>query len=140
MLVDRTEKENNMSTRTEEVEKSERDIRNAEIRQKTLQIQIDTLDRELANLHWTQTTLQENLNNLRKEKIIALATEYKKIKSDLAKTKARLIIVNNEKIKIDFAYQNILKFLKEAQEKHANLLYTLDNNILYGKFGRQTDG
>lgn len=129
-----------MGTRTEEVERSERAIKDAEIRQRTLLVQIEALDKELAALEFNEYVLQDNLDTLKQDKIIAIASEYKKAKEEVAKARAKRVQVSNERVKLGHQCDEMTKFLNKALEAHEELMYRLNNNVLYGNFRKQADG
>jgi len=129
-----------MAGRTEEVEKSERVIKDLEIRERTYLIQLEALDKELAALEFNEYVLQDNIDTLKQDKIITLVKEYVKTKQDLAKVSVKRLQVSNERVKIGHEFKKATDLLKKAQDNHKELMHRLDNNILYINFGKQENG
>lgn len=123
-----------------EIDKADRAVKNAEIILRTNQTHLDTIDREIAQLTSIKNALQANIECLKKDKVIALAGEYKKAKEDLAKANNRLSILNHDRMNIYRAVSHNIKVWERAKFEFKQLLWSLENNVLRGKFGGGNDG
>lgn len=120
-----------------EIDKLDRSIRDGEIRIRTVQSNIDQLTKEIETLSDLEKQLEENVKQLKKKKITVIATEFKKAKEDLAKTKVRLTHLGNERENFKKSAENAKKVMEQAREAMEKLKKTDDNNVLQGKFGRK---
>lgn len=119
----------------EDLAQLDRSIRDATIRYNTLSVCADGLRRELTQLELLEVTLMENIECLKQQKIVAIASEYKKALADLAKCRTQMTV-----LKSNLAQQNkakaesdtLLTRLQAEQDKLNN-----DRVVLYGNFGRK---
>lgn len=123
-----------------ELEKLDRSIKDGEIRLRTAKTNIEALDKEIDSLSSLEIQLEENVKCLKKNNVVAIATEFKKAKEDLAKTKARLIALKNDRELFKKSAKDIETFTNKAKEDIEKLQKTGDNNVLRGKFSRKDNG
>lgn len=90
---------------------------------------LDTVNKELRDLGNVEYLLEENVNFLKTKHIIALATEFKKAKEDLARTKGRMAKVRIDRESILRASTEVEEYLRKAKEEYAITLKGT-NNIL----------
>ena len=81
--------------------------------------------------------MKTNITFLKKNKIIALASEFKKAKEDLKKTKIRLTQLKSDKMINEKAHKELSYMLEKNKEAYDKLAQTSENNVLQGKFGRK---
>lgn len=122
-----------------DLEKLDRTIKDGEIRLRTVKTNIDSLSREIAILDELEIQLTLNLQCLKEKKIVALASEYKKAKEDMAKTKARRIGLSNDRENFKKAVDNVEIVMKKAKEELEELNKEGDN-VLHVEFGRKING
>lgn len=122
-----------------DLEKLDRTIKDGEIRLRTVKTNIESLSREIAILDELEIQLNLNLQCLKEKKIIAIATEYKKAKEDMAKTKARRIGLSNDRENFKKAADNVEIVMKKAREEIEELNKE-GNNVLHVEFGRKVNG
>lgn len=122
-----------------ELEELDRAIRNGEIRLCTVNANIGSLTKEIEHLDTLEMQLEENVKVLKKNNIIAIATEYKKAKEDLAKTRTRLISLKNDRENFKKAADDVKKVMEKAKED-IEKLKKVDSNVLHGTFGRKGNG
>ena len=127
-----------MMSKAEDILKLEREVKNGEIRFLTVKANIEMLDKEVGSLTTLQGQLEENLACLKKKNIIAIATEFKKVKEELVKIKARSIIVRNDR-------ETFRKAAKQAEEAIAKAKEALEkaqsnSNVLHGRFNKRDNG
>lgn len=120
----------------EELAKIDRAVKDSEVRLRTFKMNIDVIQKEIDFLVNVEGQLQENIDYLKKVKIIALATEYKKAKEDLKKTKNRLLQLKSDKAINDKAHKEITIFIDKNKELYVKLTKQNENNVLQGKFGK----
>lgn len=120
----------------EELSKIDRTIKDSEIRLRTFKTNIDVIQKEIDFLLNVEGQLQENIKYLKKVKIITLATEYKKAKEDLKKTKNRLLQLKSDKAINDKAHKEVTVFIEKNKELYDKLTKHNENNVLQGKFGK----
>lgn len=121
----------------DELEKIDREITEAEMRFKTLEISIEGIEKEASILTKLESHLIENIDHLRQSETIAIVNEFKKAKDDLTKTQNRLALLridleNQRRAKV-YA-EDVLKAAKKAYEK---VLKTPVNKVIQGNFGRK---
>jgi chromosome segregation ATPase len=121
----------------DELAKLDRNIKDTEIRLKTFDTNIGTIQKEIDFLLNIEKQLDENISYLKKVKIIALATEFKKAKEDLKKTKTRLVQLKSDRTINEKAHKELGAMLQKNKEAYDRLTQTSDNNVLQGKFGRK---
>lgn len=114
-------------------------LKEAEYCVKNIQDSIDQVNRDLLFLCHLERQLSENITVLKQQHIVTLAPEFRKIRMDL--DKCRAVIQAKKKDQAD-----LLKISKEAQDfykqmksHHDNVMERLENNVLYGNFGRNNE-
>ncbi len=123
-------------TKNAELERLDRAIKDGEIRIRTVQNNIDQLTKEIDTLVTLEKQLEENVGCLKKKNVTVIATEFKKAKDDLARTKTRLINLGNERENFNKSLENAKQVMEKARE-HIEKLQKEENNVLQGKFGRK---
>lgn len=124
----------------EELEKLDRTLKDGEIRLRTVKVNIDSLTKEIDTLAELEKQLEQNLKCLKKRNIIAIATEFKKAKEDLVKTRVRAIALKNDREQFKKSSDEVEWVMKKAREELEKLQKLGDNNVLRGKFGRKDNG
>ncbi len=124
-------------SKTDELVKIDRNIKDAEARLKTFNSNIDTIQKEIDFLIQVETQLESNIRFLKKDKTITLAEEYQKAKTDLKKTKVRLTQLKSDKIINEKAHKELGYMIEKNKEAYDKLTKESENNVLQGKFGRK---
>jgi chromosome segregation ATPase len=124
-------------SKQEDLVKLDRGIKDLEIRAKTFTVNMDAIKKELDFLGTVEEQLDSNIKYLKKVKTVALASEYKKAKEDLKKTKIRLSQLKGDLTANERAYKELESLLKKNQEAYDKLSQQNDNNVLQGKFGKR---
>lgn len=119
-----------------ELEKLDRAIKDSQIRLCTVKSNIELLDREVETLSRLEVQLESNLKCLKKKDIIPIASEFKKAKEDLGKTRIRLITVKNEREDFKKAMDHVNQCMDKAREEIEKIKKIGENNVLHGKFGK----
>lgn len=122
-----------------EVASAEALVREAEIRLHGIQYHLRISEKEVETLVALQSQLEENLSILKKQKIIALAQEYKRSKEELAKTKNLLVLARNSKAQYVASQKEADRYLVRCRETYENILARSENNVVFGLFGRHHD-
>ena len=120
-----------------ELEKLDRAIKDGEIRIRTVQNNIDQLTKEIDQLTTLEKQLEENLDCLKKKNVTVIATEFRKAKEDLTRTKARLTNLGNERENFKKSLDNASQVMEKARAEIEKLKKAENNNVLQGKFGRK---
>jgi hypothetical protein len=113
--------------RRDSLSKASHELLGAEVRFNTIAIQIDKIDRELAMLLSVEISLEQNIRLLKRRKLVVLAVEYKKAKTDLKTVRSRQLILKNERNTILLLKKSAERVLNKAREKHEIALDLLNN-------------
>jgi len=119
----------------EELDKLDRAIKDAEIRLKSIEANVEQIDKEINALRPRKLELERNIEFHKKSGTIPIAHEYKKTKSELSKITARLILISSDHKKANQALEDVQKIIKKFKYDHTELLKTNNNNVLWGLFG-----
>jgi hypothetical protein len=122
--------------RQTDLDKLDRNIKDTEIRLGTFKINIGTIQKEIDFLSNVESQLQTNISFLKKNKIVALASEYKKSREDLKKTKIRLVQLKSDRTINEKSHKELGLMLEKNKEAYDKLAQAGDNNVLQGKFGK----
>lgn len=120
----------------QDIDRLTRAIRDCEDRLRVFKSNLNTIDSEILQLNTIESQLEENIAFLRKKHIIALAKEYKAVKDDMARTKARLSMLRIDRSNIDRANTDIQSALDKMKTDLAKTL-SEPNNVVYGIFRRK---
>jgi hypothetical protein len=125
-------------SKVEDLSKIDRNIKDCENRLKTFSSNIDTIQKEIDFLFGLENQLENNIAILKKIKIVTLATEYKKAKEDLKKTKTKLTQLKSDKMINEKAHKELGVMLEKNKEVYDKLVKQgSENNVLLGKFGKK---
>jgi chromosome segregation ATPase len=122
-------------SKIEELDRLDREIKNAEIRLKSIQTAIEQTDKEIAVLSPRRSELEQNISFHKKTDAAPILHEYRKAKNELSKTKARLILITADQKKAIQACKDIELIIQRFKKDHLELLKTSDNNVLRVLFG-----
>lgn len=118
-----------MTTRQQDLDRLGHAIKDAEARLRVFSQTLDTVDKELHDLGLVHTALEENVNFLKTKHIVALATEYRKAKQDLVRTKDRMVKVRIDRENILRAAKDIEDYLHKSKTEYATV-FKGTNNVL----------
>lgn len=122
-----------------ELEKAEREVKDLECRQASFRDGVLSVDKEITLLSIKELSLRENLKNLRKESIIVLAVEFRRIQEDLTRTTVRLAMIRKDKISLENSLVKVIEFLSRAKLKLAELKELEGTNVISGNFWPKID-
>jgi chromosome segregation ATPase len=122
-------------SKIEELDKLDKAIKDAEIRLKSVQANVEMIDKEISVLEPRQKELEQNIEFHKKSGTVPIAYEYKKTKSELSKIKARLILIVFDRKKSIQACGTIEDVINKFKRDHMELLKTSENNVLRVLFG-----
>jgi len=120
-----------------ELEKAEHEVRDLEFRYANVKDGIGSIDREIALLSVKDVALSENIKNLKKSSVIVLASEFRRSKEDLNRTKTRLDMIKKDKLNLENALAVTLSFLEKARLKLDSIRKSESTNVLQGEFGNK---
>jgi predicted nucleic acid-binding Zn-ribbon protein len=123
-----------------ELEKLDRAIKDGTIRLSTIKANMDLLDREIEKLLEVEQALEENLHCLKSPTITPIASEYKKAKDDLKKTKVRLFTARIERSDFQKAYDGMTWQIQKWSTDMENIKKIGENNVVHANFGSKKDG
>ncbi len=123
-----------------DLERLDRAIKDGMIRICTVKSNIDLLDKDIETLIQLESTLVENLKCLKEKNIIAMASEFRKAKEDLGKTRIRLTVQQNEREDYRKALANVTQVVEESKEAIEKIKKSGENNVLHGNFGKKDHG
>ena len=121
--------------RIEELDKLDRAIKDADIKLKSIQNNIEQIDKEIAVLAPRKLELEKNIEFHKRSSTIPIAHEYKKTKAELSKVTARMIFIGAEYGKSVKACRQIEEIIDKFKRDHYELLKTNENNVLRVIFG-----
>lgn len=119
----------------EELDKLDKAIKDAEIRLKSIQNNIEQIGNEIAILSPRKNELEQNIEFHKKAGIVPIAHEYGKAKRELSKIKARLILISNDQKKAIAASKDVELILDKFKKDFEKLSTISDNNVLTVLFG-----
>lgn len=122
-------------SKIEELDKLDRAIKDAEVRLKSIQASVEQLDKEINLLTPRKNELEQNISFHKKQGSIPIAHEYKKARSELSKTKARLILVTADRGRAWQACKEVEEIIEKFKRDHSDLQKSNENNVLTGSFG-----
>jgi len=125
--------------RTEDLDRLDKVIKDAESRIKTIQANIDAIGKELNVLASHEYTLEESVKNLRKRQVIAIAQEFKKIKEELSRTRQRIVMLENDRDHFLKASRDVHNLIEKTREDLQKLQKASKSNVLNFK-ARKPDG
>ena len=127
-------------SKTEDLEKLDRVVKDADIRLRATKSKIDIIDREMLFLDPVTAALEANVRFLKRSDTIAIAGEFKKSKDELNKAKIRMVGLKLERGRHVKLYKEIEVFLNKYKNELEKLKKSGENNVLTGKFGRKDNG
>jgi hypothetical protein len=122
-------------SKIEELDKLDKAIKDGDIRLKSIQSNIELIDKEISVLGPRKSELEQNIEFHKKEGTIPIAHEYGKAKNELAKVKARLVLITSDQKKAIQAVKDIQLIMEKFKKDYYELLRTSDNNVLRVLFG-----
>ena len=121
----------------DDLAKVERSIREAEIRLTTTKIKIEAQDKELFHLASLKNELESNIKNLKQKGVAAVASEYKKAKTDLLKTNVKITQIQWDKAVLQKIYDETLQLKKNGASALEAIVEKIGKNVLHGKFPKK---
>lgn len=103
----------------QELDRLEATIKDAQSQAKVFVMTLDGIKADLMKFEALQCILEENIDFLKTKHIIALATEYKKAKEDLATVKTKMAKARIDRDKISDALKQTQEYLTKAREAYA---------------------
>lgn len=119
----------------EQIDKLDKAIKDAEIRLKSIEANIQNIDNEINALSPRLSKLEKNLEFHKRQGTVPVAHEYKKTKTELTKTKNRLGFIQSDRTKCDQACKDINQIIEKFKKDKTELLKNSNNNVLSAKFG-----
>ena len=117
------------------MDKLDRAIKDAEIRLKSIQANVSQLANEIAVLSPRKLELEQNIEFHKKAGTIPIANEHRKVRTELTKTKARLLNITAEHKRASQAIDEVIEIIEKFKRDQAALLKTSDDNVLRPAFG-----
>lgn len=121
----------------QEIDKLDRAVKDAEIRLKSIRHNLEKIDHEITVLEPLQRELEENIEFLKKTGTIPMAQEFKKTKQELAKTKARLVLLLADRPKVSGACDEIERIIQKFRKDIQDLILSDDKKVLKFKRGNK---
>ena len=118
-----------------DLEKLDRVLKDGEVRLHTIKMNVEVIEREIAKLLDLESNLVDNIECLKLKRIVAIASEFKRAKEDLKKTRARLIELKNDREKCKKQNMEALRMIDMARGQIEKL--SGDNNVVRGNFGKK---
>lgn len=122
-------------SKIEQLDKLDKAIKDGEIRLKSIEINVEQIYKEIAVLEPRKNELQQNIEFIKSGEALPIAHEYKKTKSELSKTTARLILIKSDYRKAVQACKDVEEILQKFKKDYEDLVKTSENNVLRPNFG-----
>lgn len=120
-----------------ELDKAEREVKDTEQKLYKIKVTLKEVDDEIEQLKRVESSLKENIDYLKKSGATVKATEYKKAKEDLTRTRGRLAVIKIDRENIARAQKEGEAYLEKAKEALAKAILGKDNVL---SFKRKKDG
>ena len=120
---------------SQDLDKAEHEVRDLEFRHTNVKNGIESIDREIILLLLKDAALSENIKNLKKSSTIVLASEFRRSKEDLKRTRARLEMIRKDKVNLEKALADTFSYLSKARGRLDSLRKMEVSNVLQGNFG-----
>jgi chromosome segregation ATPase len=119
----------------QELERADAELKELGTRIESIKFHLRSLENSLALLRSLHVQFSQNLATLREQGIVALASEYKKIREDLAIVNSKLRVMAIDHSNHEVALERTEKILVESREKYVILLRNQDGRVIKGNFG-----
>lgn len=123
--------------KTEDLAKLDRSVKDTEIRIRTVQTNIAGITKDIHNLTVLEKTLADNIVCLKKQQIVALAQEFKKVRDELHRTRFKITMLINNREDLSKAEDDMKNFLIYSRKELEKLKNSIDNNVIQVNFGRK---
>jgi predicted nucleic acid-binding Zn-ribbon protein len=120
-------------SKLENITKLDRAIKDAEIRIRTVLVNVEALTKEIDLLSSKAKTLEENVKCLKQNRIIAVAQEFKKSKEELYRTRSRITTLGNDREHFLKSSDDMKAFIEKTKKELEKLTNDNDNNVLQFK-------
>lgn len=131
-----------MDKATEELNRCSHILLDAEVRLRTINVQVQQFEKEIALLTVVEANLVENIRVLKKKHVIVTSGEYKKAITDLGTARTRIAFLRMDLesyLKIEKNCEVLYEEAKADYEKAFNLINNPPNNVVKVDFGRKND-
>jgi predicted nucleic acid-binding Zn-ribbon protein len=125
-------------SKAEDITRLDRAIKDAQIRIRTILTNVEALNKEIDILATKGSNLEENVKCLKKNKIIAMAQEFKKSKDELKRIHVRIITLTNDRDRFVKTSDDMQQFIEKTQKDLDKLQDSNNNNVL--QFDRSKNG
>ena len=119
----------------QELERADAELKELGTRIEGIKFHLRSLDNSMSLLRSLHIQFSQNLSTLRERGIVALASEYKKIRDDLAIVNNKLYVMSIDFRNHEVALERTEKILVESREKYVTLLRNQDGRVIKGNFG-----
>jgi chromosome segregation ATPase len=122
-----------------EIDMMQKEIRDMQARLERVRLGLDSIEQEIDVLSTKSYQLERSVKYMKKDKVVALASEYAKVKVELDSIRERLSAMREEREMHRNAYARIDH---EVRRLKNILFYTMrdhENNVLYGRFRGHSD-
>jgi chromosome segregation ATPase len=124
----------------DELEKALSTIKDSEGRLLQVQKLLSELDQEISHLTNMVEMLCANIKTLKRNRIIAMAKEFKKAKGDLETAETRLKLLKTDQAKAEKALKHTKLFIERSKDNYDRLMRSFDNNVVRGNFRSGNNG
>lgn len=118
-----------------ELERADAELAELGSRIEGIKFHMRSLENSISLLKSLHVQFNQNLDTLREKGIIAVATEYKKIREDLAIVNSKLRVMHIDLSNHEVALERTEKILVESRERYVILLRNQDGRVIKGNFG-----
>lgn len=122
----------------EDLDKLTKSIKDAEETKKGILSNFNAFSKEIDIFSAKEKELEENIKCLKKNRIIAIAQEFKKSKAELAKIRTKILSLNNDREHLKKSCDSLDTFIKNTHAEIDKVQKAIDNNVL--QFNRGKNG
>lgn len=125
---------------SEELNKAAQKLLEADIRLRTIKVQLDGLDRDLALMKNAEAQMEENIRWLKRRKIVTVASEYKKVLENLRSLRARSAFSRIDRENCLKMYNQAAAVRDKAKQEHEIALEAHQNpkhNVIQVDFSKK---
>lgn len=117
-------------TKSEDISRLDRVLKDAEIRIQTALTNVEALTREIDTLLNEEKALEDNVKCLKKNRIIAIAQEFKRAKFELDKVRNRRTLLCNDRESFLKSTEDMKSFIAKTKKELDKLQATDNSNVL----------
>lgn len=126
-----------MNTKSQEIEKTELELRQLSFRLENITFYILQLKRELQELHIHEKQMESHLETLRISYLTIAVFEYKNVKDSLSRIRTRTGLLMTDLKNHERLLEHTQIATNKCREKLATLIRNRNGKVIQGRFGKK---